>query len=985
MTRKKIVAFVGATALAIALSGCGGGGTTTPAPDPEPMPTPIETAAGNLAMAVGAQAALGAGASDTMRRDAAQAVATAAAAYLALLQADAGSSHAEVARVQGLLSTAQTTVMQTQAAIDHANTLGTASGALATAQMTLADATDAAARLAAANAVIDAADAYLALLNADPTTPHTEITRVEGERQSARTARDMAQMDIDDAEDARMAMEALDTARGALTQAKANFATVDAAAASSAQDRVNAANAVLEAAEALAALDPSEQSEVDAAQGAVDMAQAVRDVEIADDTAAQARATARDALADARTAAARVNGSATATNVERRNAAQEVVNKAMELHALLESQDRSFSEVDAASDELNAARMDLMMAQAQVDADEAAARREAALATAMTRLDVAKQAVDNLAADATEEQQRVALEEQLNAANAIKDMLDPDTTPATVYNQAEDDVEIAQMAFDAIETAIAERATAVTAATMRLEAARLVVAALPELTDESTAAEKMTAQAAQAELRDAAMALNEARETPDADVAAEYEAAKMAAADLQTEIAADAAAVKVVADTKAAGTKKTAIAAEASQGPNQSPLNNDAGLGGSADDGTAVDTYTLTISRDRDGTTMKIVDTAQMGDDDPMFEPSNGMLVRTQEANDDGDVVQEVVMVRTDIEAPKGVAFAMFEVIEPDGTSTTPQALDVMKDDGAAPDADETADALNVDQTEADVLELVMSPAFGAPGDGSSSVQRTFLPATEDADTITPGNQPRDAAEVDGTYNGAMGSYVCAGTGDCTVTVDDDGDVTAMSDGWVFVPATGATTDQPDYDYLHYGFWLKRTTDKDGVVTYNEVETFAGARLNASGDVSAVEGSATYSGGATGVYVHSVIKPDGSEASATSGHFTADAELAAYFGGDDVAPSNVDSISGTIDNFMLSGHDEGPGWSVSLEKDDDISDGTFSGIAKGGGADGSYSGTFHGTVGADTQPHTAVGEFNANFSNGTVAGAFGTRIEEDDE
>ena len=42
---------------------------------------------------------------------------------------------------------------------------------------------------------------------------------------------------------------------------------------------------------------------------------------------------------------------------------------------------------------------------------------------------------------------------------------------------------------------------------------------------------------------------------------------------------------------------------------------------------------------------------------------------------------------------------------------------------------------------------------------------------------------------------------------------------------------SGATTDQPDYDYLHYGFWLKRTADSDGAITYNEVETFAGSRI----------------------------------------------------------------------------------------------------------------------------------------------------------
>lgn len=81
----------------------------------------------------------------------------------------------------------------------------------------------------------------------------------------------------------------------------------------------------------------------------------------------------------------------------------------------------------------------------------------------------------------------------------------------------------------------------------------------------------------------------------------------------------------------------------------------------------------------------------------------------------------------------------------------------------------------------------------------------------------------------DGTYNGAEGTYRCTGTTVCTVTFNDKGAVTGNTGGWVFVPDEGATSDQPDYDYLRYGFWLKRTTDSDGVLTYNEVETFAGS------------------------------------------------------------------------------------------------------------------------------------------------------------
>ena len=52
--------------------------------------------------------------------------------------------------------------------------------------------------------------------------------------------------------------------------------------------------------------------------------------------------------------------------------------------------------------------------------------------------------------------------------------------------------------------------------------------------------------------------------------------------------------------------------------------------------------------------------------------------------------------------------------------------------------------------------------------------------------------------------------------------------LTAASEGWIFTPAEGATSDVADAEYLHYGFWLMRTT-KDGATTYNEVETFAEA------------------------------------------------------------------------------------------------------------------------------------------------------------
>ena len=138
---------------------------------------------------------------------------------------------------------------------------------------------------------------------------------------------------------------------------------------------------------------------------------------------------------------------------------------------------------------------------------------------------------------------------------------------------------------------------------------------------------------------------------------------------------------------------------------------------------------------------------------------------------------------------------------------------------------------------------------------------------------------------------------------------------------------------------MNFGFWLKTTTDEDGAVTYNEVETFAGSSLGASvaNELDAVTGSATYDGDATGVYVKNVYNSVGAKTGATSGHFTADAELTAYFGqtvndtntpaneAGAIAPRLLNTISGTIDSFTLNptggSGPEAIAWTVALDGD----------------------------------------------------------------
>ena len=435
--------------------------------------------------------------------------------------------------------------------------------------------------------------------------------------------------------------------------------------------------------------------------------------------------------------------------------------------------------------------------------------------------------------------------------------------------------------------------------------------------------------------------------------------------------AADAAAV--VAATDAAKTKTAAIAEEAD------PMAADRGLGGSAvDPAVEAEAYTLAITRDRMGTTVEIGDPQMAGEDDPEFtlykDLGHGrtMHTREMEADEDGNVVEEVVIVRTDIDAPKATPFAMVE-----GQALTANPKTTGQTDFRS---------ITVEAGTADVnLPKIVAAAFTA-GTAAELMFAFDVTNTEDED---------EADEVAGTYNGAMGTYRCDGTAMCTVNIDAMGEISEIGTGWIFTPNMGVTSDVPDTDYLSYGFWLQKTTDDDGVLTYNEVETFADSSVDATGSVAQVTGSATYEGSSTGVYVRNVFDSLGDIDTATSGHFTADAVLKAYFGqtvddsatttvdeGGTIAPNLLNTLSGSITNFDLSGG-EANSWAVNLQGPIDTGDGTATGTANGGGAAGAFNATFHGpATDADNgpiQPHTVVGEFDANFSNGAVAGGFGAR------
>ena len=210
----------------------------------------------------------------------------------------------------------------------------------------------------------------------------------------------------------------------------------------------------------------------------------------------------------------------------------------------------------------------------------------------------------------------------------------------------------------------------------------------------------------------------------------------------------------------------------------------------------------------------------------------------------------------------------------------------------------------------------------------------------------------------DGTYNGAKGTFRCtATTGSCTVTFDDKGKVTSVSDGWVFVPEDGATSHQSDYDFLSYGFWLQKTTE-DGETTYNEVAPFTMAHgMTAStGDVT---GSApTTAARSVSTSTTSIARAVAWSSLAPLATSRRDASLKAYFGQPDapdnnIPPNLVDTITGTINKFVLAGGED-QDWSVAL-KGMVANDFTIEmGTANGGGVEGMLTGQFYGE--ADEEP-----------------------------
>ena len=290
-------------------------------------------------------------------------------------------------------------------------------------------------------------------------------------------------------------------------------------------------------------------------------------------------------------------------------------------------------------------------------------------------------------------------------------------------------------------------------------------------------------------------------------------------------------------------------------------------------------------------------------------------------------------------------------------------------------------------------------------------------------DTGTTGTKENERA---GSFFGIDGKFVCTADGGCRGRVTPDG-------GWDFtgdlkfepdeIELTGDDATKvegviPDPDYLVFGYWLEATT-KDGKETYAfspyAMGTMAYGGTNNVPSGTAVGGKATYEGPATGMYVKKTLTTDGGTVTGgapfSTGQFTADAALTAYFSGTSVAAVNENTVHGTISNFMDGGTSINDGWELTLGKSRIDITGEWGLDSAGGNAatetekthgiamgndrhTGDWTVTFYGSAAAGDNPATDIeetdftpqpgsvaGTFNGHFQDGHVAGAFGATKE----
>ena len=238
---------------------------------------------------------------------------------------------------------------------------------------------------------------------------------------------------------------------------------------------------------------------------------------------------------------------------------------------------------------------------------------------------------------------------------------------------------------------------------------------------------------------------------------------------------------------------------------------------------------------------------------------------------------------------------------------------------------------------------------------------------------------------VPGSYHGVSGTYSCdtgaSRTDTCTATVAAEG--FTLTGTWSFTPtnANSRVMDAVDTAYASYGWWLHKT--ENGMTFTASAFTDEKGTVTPASGLTALQGSATYVGGAAGKYALASSTGGTNDA----GHFTARATLEANF--------SDNEITGTIDMFM--GADGmARDWSVELMRstigdtgaiagDPDDTNDTGAQMTQwtigdtAADAAGSWTGTLlNQPADGDGVPQVATGTFYSEYGTaGRMVGGFG--------
>ena len=264
------------------------------------------------------------------------------------------------------------------------------------------------------------------------------------------------------------------------------------------------------------------------------------------------------------------------------------------------------------------------------------------------------------------------------------------------------------------------------------------------------------------------------------------------------------------------------------------------------------------------------------------------------------------------------------------------------------------------------------------------------------------GNQNRVRGELPAVLRDIGGRWNAA----VYVRTTEDGDAGTVTRDSRFL----VSSIQTGNDLFHeFGMWMNET-EKDGVVTHNNVQGWTGvvtefvsrgdddsiflSKTGGAGSnnkLSGVEGTATYSGPAIGAYFHKTLKR-GVLDRVSAGVFRADAELKVSFGGSGIPSGDQFDIDGTVSNFRLSGGEENA-WTLKLAGDNFLTDNfaffeydqgvtSADNVAK----KGSFTAVFledkrslaaRKAGDATVVPGSIQGRFTGHFLNGSVHGAYG--------